>query len=54
MFLAIDYTREESIVQEFLENAILIDGRRFDIGIYVTITSLDPLRIYILDEWRVK
>ncbi|XP_070505858.1 probable tubulin polyglutamylase ttll-15 isoform X2 [Chironomus tepperi] len=33
-------------VQVFLENPLLIDGHAFDIGMYVLITSIDPLVIY--------
>ena len=33
-------------LQVFLENPFLVDGHSFDIGIYVLITSIDPLRIY--------
>ena len=32
--------------QEFIENPLLIDGHAFDLGVYVLITSLKPLRIY--------
>lgn len=32
--------------QEFVENPLLIDGHAFDLGVYVLITSLKPLRIY--------
>lgn len=32
--------------QEFVENPLLIDGRVFDFGVYVLITSVNPLRIY--------
>ncbi len=45
---------EEFIVQEFIEDAALVFDRRFDIGIYVLITSVAPLRIYMYDDWRVK
>lgn len=33
-------------IQEFLDNPFLIDGHAFDIGIYVLITSINPLRLY--------
>ncbi|XP_062503753.1 probable tubulin polyglutamylase ttll-15 [Corticium candelabrum] len=37
-------------VQEFVSNPLLIDGRKFDIGIYTVITSIDPLRVYIYED----
>ncbi len=45
---------EEFIVQEFIEDAALVFDRRFDIGIYVLITSVAPLRIYMWEDWRMK
>lgn len=36
----------EKFLQEFIEKPYLIDNRMFDIGIYVLITSFDPLRVY--------
>ena len=38
-----------SFIQEFVEDPLLIDGYKFDIGIYTMITSIDPLRIYIFE-----
>jgi len=38
---------EGSFVQEFIHNPLLIDGFKFDIGLYVTLTSVEPLRIYV-------
>ncbi len=35
------------IVQEFIENPFLIDGYKFNMGAYVLITSINPLRAYI-------
>lgn len=37
----------DSFLQEFVEEPFLVDGHKFDIGVYVTITSVDPLRVYI-------
>ena len=36
-----------SFVQEFIHNPLMVDGYKFDIGIYTTLTSVDPLRIYV-------
>lgn len=33
-------------IQEFIERPFLIDGFKFDVGIYTVITSIDPLRVY--------
>jgi tubulin monoglycylase TTLL15 len=47
----IDYFHSnEQFVQEFIENPFLIDGFAFDLGVYVLVTSLNPLRIYRFDE----
>ncbi|CAB3386120.1 Hypothetical predicted protein [Cloeon dipterum] len=40
---------DETFVQEYVSNPLLIDGRKFDIGVYVVVASLDPLRVYALD-----
>lgn len=37
----------DSFVQEFIQNPFLVDGYKFDIGVYVVITSVNPLRLYI-------
>jgi len=38
---------EGSFIQEFIHNPLMVDGYKFDIGIYTTLTSVDPLRIYV-------
>ncbi|XP_066283017.1 probable tubulin polyglutamylase ttll-15 [Branchiostoma lanceolatum] len=40
----------QSFVQEYVENPFLIDGRKFDIGIYTVVTSINPLRMYMYEE----
>jgi tubulin monoglycylase TTLL15 len=41
----LDLSQEGTFVQEFVHNPLLIDGYKFDIGIYTTLTSVDPLRL---------
>ncbi|XP_070528279.1 probable tubulin polyglutamylase ttll-15 [Cardiocondyla obscurior] len=36
-----------TFVQEFIERPYLVDGYKFDIGVYTVITSVDPLRVYV-------
>ena len=38
------------IVSEYVSNPLLFDGFKFDLRIYVAITSVNPLRIYIYEE----
>lgn len=46
----VNFNGEGKFVQEFITNPILIGGRKFDIGIYTAITSIDPLRVYTYHE----
>lgn len=41
--------KTESFVQEFISNPLLVDNKKFDIGVYTLITSIDPLRVYIFN-----
>ncbi|CAL1685044.1 unnamed protein product [Lasius platythorax] len=36
-----------TFVQEFIERPFLVNGYKFDIGVYVVVTSVDPLRLYV-------
>lgn len=42
------------VVQKYLPSPYLIKGCKFDLRVYVVITSIDPLRIYIYDEGLVR
>jgi len=37
----------DTFIQEFIEHPFLVDGYKFDIGVYTVITSVDPLRVYV-------
>ncbi|UXI23356.1 serine/threonine protein phosphatase [Sarcoptes scabiei] len=39
--------KKGTFIQEFIQNPLLIDGKKFDIGLYVTLTSINPLRLYL-------
>ena len=43
----INRTDSGSFIQEFVNNPLLVDGHKFDIGVYTVITSVNPLRVYI-------
>lgn len=46
----IQFDTESKIYQEFMDRPFLIDDHAFDLGIFVLISSIDPLRIYRFDE----
>jgi tubulin polyglutamylase TTLL7 len=42
------------IVQEYIANPYLLDGYKFDLRIYVLVTSCDPLRAFIYNNGLVR
>ena len=51
----IDINLQNTFLQMYVGNPYLIDGHRFDIGIYVAVTSIDPLRVYMFEgEWNLR
>ncbi|KAF2901432.1 hypothetical protein ILUMI_04756 [Ignelater luminosus] len=43
----IDMEKEGTFVQEFVDKPLLVNGYKFDIGVFTIFTSVDPLRMYI-------
>ena len=38
------------VVSEYVANPLLLNGYKFDMRIYVAITCINPLRLYIYEE----
>ena len=42
------------LIQRYIRDPHLIDGYKYDIRVYVAVTSLDPLRVYVYREGLVR
>jgi hypothetical protein len=42
------------VVSRYIENPLLLNGHKFDLRIYVAITSYEPLRVYVYREGLVR
>ena len=38
---------EKSVISKYITNPLLINGHKFDLRVYVLITSYEPLKIYV-------
>ncbi|PVD23562.1 hypothetical protein C0Q70_16834 [Pomacea canaliculata] len=45
----LDLKKEGSFIQEYVSKPFLIDKHKFDIGVYTILTSINPLRVYIVE-----
>ena len=42
------------VVQEYIDSPFLINGLKFDLRLYILLTSIDPVKIYIYEEGLVR
>ena len=42
------------VVQEYIDDPFLINGTKFDLRLYVLMTGVDPMKIYMYDEGLVR
>lgn len=46
----VNYDTDTNFYQDFMDKPLLIDGRAFEIGVFVLVSSIDPLRVYRFDS----
>ena len=53
-FTNVSSLKQSLIVSEYIDNPLLLDGYKFDLRIYVAMTSINPLRLYVYEEGLVR
>ena len=45
---------EPMVVGKYIDNPLLVNGHKWDLRLYVAVTSYDPLTIYLYEEGLVR
>ncbi len=45
---------EPMVVAKYIDNPLLVNGHKWDLRLYVAVTSYDPLVIYLYEEGLVR
>ncbi|XP_039176949.1 tubulin polyglutamylase TTLL7 [Crotalus tigris] len=48
------HSQEHLIVQEYLDKPFLMEGYKFDLRVYILVTSCDPLKIFLYNDGLVR
>ncbi|CAE8689549.1 unnamed protein product, partial [Polarella glacialis] len=47
-------SQKPGVVQRYVDNPMLVNGYKFDLRVYVVVSSFDPLKVYINNEGLVR